>query len=61
MAMNLKNIPADQLQAAIWDQQAIQKHNPPSSLTWQVASKALQPLFAEMARRYPKGTVGPSV
>lgn len=31
--------------------QAVQQRNPPSSLEWQLASDALQPLFREMAKR----------
>ena len=31
--------------------QDVQKKNPPSSEKWQEASKALEPLFKEMAKR----------
>lgn len=49
--MQLKSRPTTQLLHSIDEQQAIQKRNPPTSVAWQSASRALKPLFAEMARR----------
>lgn len=43
----------EQLLTAIRAQQAIQKRNPPSSVAWESASRALSPLFREMALRHP--------
>lgn len=40
-----------EIEDLISDLQGIQKRNPPTSAAWQEASKALQPLFAEMAER----------
>lgn len=36
--------------------QEIQRRNSPKTKVWQDASRKLQPLFAEMARREPFGT-----
>lgn len=44
-----------ELRAAIEGLQEIQKRNPPDSFASRLASKQLQPLFAEMARRQKAG------
>jgi hypothetical protein len=48
-----RDLTDDQLQEAIRERQKIQKRNPPHSLAWRLASEALQPLFADAARRWP--------
>ena len=42
-----------ELLALRFEQEAIQKRNPPTSKAWRDASKTLHALFAENARRYP--------
>ena len=59
--MDIKNTTTEDLLTAIRAQQDIQKRSRPTTPAWQVASKALQPLFAEMSRRFPPGTVGPAI
>ena len=44
-----------ELRAAIEGLQEIQKRNPADSFAWRLASKQLQPLFAEMDRRQKAG------
>ena len=46
-------MPTSDLKREIMRLQDIQMANPPSSAAWQDASAKLQPLFAEMARRFP--------
>lgn len=45
----------DQLLAVIERLQEVQKRHNHRSKEWREASTALQPLFAEMARRHPYG------
>ena len=44
-------MPTTDIVARIGSLQTVQERNPPSSMEWQLASDALQPLFREMARR----------
>jgi hypothetical protein len=44
-------MPTSNIVAKIRSLQDVQKRNAPSSLEWQLASNALQPLFREMAKR----------
>ena len=52
--MELKNFTTDEILGRIYKLQDVQRTNPPSSAAWLMASDALQPLFAEMARRQGK-------
>ena len=56
-----ENVPDATIIAHIRQTQEIQKRNPPTSFEWKQASRTLKPLFREMQRRYPAGTVGPAV
>lgn len=51
----MENLPVESILIKIERLQDIQKMNPPGSREWQAASDALQPLFAEMARRQEAG------
>lgn len=55
--MVVKEMSEASVLAAIETLQTIQKNCPPTSREWQESSKVLRPLFAEMARRYPKAPV----
>lgn len=51
MNPDLMTMKTHEIEDAIAELQAIQKRHRPTSSEWQAASKALQPLFAEMAAR----------
>ncbi len=59
--MNPKTTQESELLDRIRALQAVQKTARPDSARHTTASKELAPLFAEMARRYPSGRVGPAV
>lgn len=51
----MENKPTHEVLAEISAWQDIQKRNPMTSEAWQFASRALAPLFSEMARRQKAG------